>query len=49
MDNNNGLYMFIICMIYIHTHTEYYSAINKNSVLPFVTTKLDLEGLCKVK
>ena len=29
-----------------HTHTmEYYSAIKKNKILPFVTTWMDLEGI----
>ena len=45
--------MWYICVcIYIyvcthtHTHTmEYYSAIKKNEVLPFVTTWMDLEGI----
>ena len=39
-------------MWYIHTHThtrhthtkEYYSAIKKNEILPFVTMLMDLEG-----
>ena len=32
----------------VHTHTqtmEYYSAIEKNEILPFGTTCLDLEGI----
>ena len=37
-------------MWYTHTHThthtqEYYSAIKKNEILPFVTTWMDLEGI----
>ena len=37
-------------MCYIHP-TEYYSAIKKNEVLPFVTTWMDPEGvmLCEKK
>ena len=31
-----------------HTHTiEYYSAIKKNEILPFVTTWMDLEGIMR--
>ena len=29
-----------------HTHTmEYYSAIKKNEILPFATTRMDLDGI----
>ena len=32
--------------VYTYTHTmEYYSAIKKNEILPFVTTWMDLEGI----
>ena len=32
--------------VYIDTHTvEYYSAIKKNEILPFVTTRMDLLGV----
>ena len=32
--------------IYIDTHTiDYYSAINTNEILPFVTTCMDLKGI----
>ena len=42
MDKEN-----VIC-IYTHTHTyihkmEYYSALKKNEILPFATTRMDLE------
>ena len=35
-------------VVYTHTHThtmEYYSAIQKNKILPFAATWLDLEGI----
>ena len=33
-------------VIHTHTHTpEYYSAIKKNEILPFVTAWMDLEGI----
>ena len=28
-----------------HTHTEYYSAKQKNEILPFVTTWMDLQAI----
>ena len=28
-----------------HTHKEYYSAIKKNKILPFVTTWMDLQDI----
>ena len=32
--------------LYTHTHTEYYySAIKKKKILPFVTTRMDLEAI----
>ena len=32
--------------MHTHTHTmEYYSAINKNEILPFVVTLMDLEDI----
>ena len=34
--------------IHTHTHTECYSAIRKNEILPFLTY-VDLEALYKVK
>ena len=44
MDKEN-----VIC-IYTHTHTyihkmEYYSALKKNEILPFATTRMDLEDI----
>ena len=35
-----------MCYMYTHTHTkEYYSARNKNEILLFTTTWMDLEGI----
>ena len=37
-------------VIHTHTHThtlEYYSALKKSEILPFVTTWIDLEGIIK--
>ena len=41
---------FKMWYMYIHTHThthtqEYYSAMRKKEILPFVTTWMDLEGI----
>ena len=37
---------YIFNCIYIHTHrVEYYSAIEKNGILPFAATQMDLEGI----
>ena len=36
--------------VYTHTHTvECYSTINKNEILPFAPTWMDLEGIMIVK
>ena len=43
-----GIYMYTHIYVYTHmrAHTmEYYSAITKNEILPFVTTWIDLEGI----
>ena len=50
MNKEDVVYMcvYIYICVYTHTHThtmEYYSAIKKNEVLPFVTTWMDLEGI----
>ena len=42
--------VYIYIYIYTHTHTyihtrEYYSAINKNEMLPIAATRMDLEGI----
>ena len=50
MDEENVVYV-VYTNIYIHTHThththtqlEYYSAIKKNEILPFVATWMDLK------
>ena len=34
---------------YTHTHTRNYSAIERNDILPFVTTQIDLGGIMLVK
>ena len=49
------IYIYIYIYIYTHTHTHththihtmeyYYSAIEKNEILPFMTTWMDLEGI----
>ena len=37
-------------VLYIHTHTqEYYSAIEKNEILPFCNNMNDLEGIMQTK
>ena len=41
--------MWYVCLcVHTHTHThthtpEYYSAINKNEIMPFAATRMDLE------
>ena len=38
--------MWGMCMYFTYTHTmEYYSAIEKNEILPFVITAMNLEGI----
>ena len=44
MDNENVAYIYIYIYVYIHA-MEYYSAIKKKEILPFVTTWMDLEGI----
>ena len=44
------IYIYIYICIYTHTHThthtiEYYSAIKKNEILPFVAPWMDLENI----
>ena len=42
MNDKGAVYIYI----YTHTHTmEYYSAIKKNEILPFVTTWMELKGI----
>ena len=36
-------------MSYTHTHTEYYSTIKKNEILPFVKPQADLEGTTELR
>ena len=43
------IYVYIFTCVYSHTHVhihmiEYYSAIRKDKIMPFVTTWMDLEG-----
>ena len=41
------IYMHVYtCMcVCVRAHTEYYLAIEKNEILPFATTWMDLEGI----
>jgi len=40
------VYIYIMCVLYTYIHImDYYSAIKKNEILPFVTTQMDLEGI----
>ena len=35
-----------MCVLYTYIHImDYYLAIKKNEILPFVTTQMDLEGI----
>ena len=40
------IYMYVCIYIYIYIYImEYYLAINKDKILPFVITWMDLEGI----